>query len=129
MRRNLLSELERPPVLKVSGDPSRAEGVAAGGVGQGGIPGAPLDHVKHVAPRHRIAGELVALANAPKQWTLLILANARSSNPDVEVLVQRMMAGHFMALAAFFMQPEPRAPALLKIVLNPQGGGGTYASE
>jgi len=66
MRGNLLRVLERTAVLEVSGDSSRSKGVTAGGVGEGGFLGAPLDHIKHVAARHRIDGQPVAPFEAAK---------------------------------------------------------------
>jgi hypothetical protein len=128
MRRNLLRVFECSAVLKISGNTSRAESMAAGGVGQGGLPGAPLDHVENVAPCDGVVGQFVSLANAPKQWTFVVLANAGSLNPGVQVFVQRVMTGHLVPPAALFVKPEPGASALLKIIPNPQDGGrGRYA--
>ena len=53
--------------------------MAAGGVGQCGVFRAALYHVENIAQRHRIAGELVALANAREPGPFLVLADRRAS--------------------------------------------------
>jgi hypothetical protein len=50
MVRDLLSVLNCTPNLQVGRDASGPEGVAAGGLGQPGLPGAPLDHGQHPQP-------------------------------------------------------------------------------
>ena len=66
MGRDLLCVFERAAVLQVSSDPGRPKSMTAGGVGQAGGFGPPLDHVKHVAARHRISGQFVSFFKAPK---------------------------------------------------------------
>jgi len=66
VRGDLLSMFEGATVLQISGNPGRSECMAAGGIGKGGCFGPPLYHVKHVTADHRIAGELVALFEAPE---------------------------------------------------------------
>jgi hypothetical protein len=86
--------------LQVSRKPSRAKSMTAGGVGEAGSFGPPLDHAKHVTANHRIAGELVALFEAPKHRPLLIVADAGGGDPGVKVFVEAVMAGHLMPFAA-----------------------------
>src|SRR5713101_9727990 len=116
MRGDLLSVFEGATVLQICGNPGRSECMATGGVGKGGCFGPPLDHVQHVAADHRIAGELVALFEAPEEWSLLIAADAGGGDPGVQIFVEAVMAGHLVPLAAFFVESQPRAPALLKII-------------
>src|SRR6516225_9992137 len=55
MGRELLRMLQGAAVLEISGNPGRTKSMAAGGVGEPGSFGPPLDHVKHVAPYHHLA--------------------------------------------------------------------------
>ena len=55
---------ERAAVLQVRGNAGRAKSMTAGGIGQGGCFGPPLDHIKHVAPGYWIGGQLVTLFEA-----------------------------------------------------------------
>ena len=66
MRGELLSVFEGGTVLQVSGNPGRSECMAAGGLGKSGCFGPSLNHIEYVAADYRIAGELVALFEAPK---------------------------------------------------------------
>jgi hypothetical protein len=66
MRSDLLGVLKCSLVLKIRRNSAGAERMATSGVGQSGIFCAALYHVENIAPRHRIAGELVSLANARK---------------------------------------------------------------
>jgi hypothetical protein len=88
--------------------------MTTGRIGQGGSPGAALYHVENIAPRHGIGGELVALAKAAKQRAFLVIADTGRADPGIQVFVQRVMAGHLVALATLFMKPEPGAAALLE---------------
>ena len=103
--------------------------MTTGRIGQGGSPGAALYHVENIAPRHGIGGELVALAKAAKQRAFLVIADTGRADPGIQVFVQRVMAGHLVALATLFMKPEPGAAALLKVTLYPQGSRRTHASK
>jgi hypothetical protein len=58
--------------------------------------------IEHVTADHRIAGELVALFEAPKQRTLLIVADARGGDPGVEI----------------FSSPTPKLAARRKLGAN-----------
>src|SRR5215469_6911571 len=66
MRGDLLGMFERAAILQVCGNPGRAKSMATGGIGQGSSLGPPLDHIKHIAARHRIGSQLVALFEAAK---------------------------------------------------------------
>ena len=99
-----LGVLERAPIFEICGDAGRTESVTARGVGQAGGLGATLDHVQHVEPRHRIVGQLVALAHAAKQRPFLVAPDASSGDPDVQELLETRMAGYLVALAALLVQ-------------------------
>src|SRR5215469_639585 len=64
MRGDLLGVLQGATILQIRGNSSGAKSMTTSGVGQGGPLGPPLDHVEHVAARHGISGEFVALFEA-----------------------------------------------------------------
>src|SRR5215472_4556445 len=64
MRGDLLGVLQGATILQIRGNSGRAKSMTAGGVGQCSSLGPPLDHVEHVAARHRIGSQLVALFEA-----------------------------------------------------------------
>jgi hypothetical protein len=63
--------LESPAVQQIRRDAGGSECMAAGGIGESRLFWPPLDHLKDVEAAHGIAGEVVALVYAPKQWLFL----------------------------------------------------------
>src|SRR5713101_1759762 len=102
-----LGMFEHATVLQVGGDTGRAEGMATGRVGQGGGVRPPLDHVQHVESGHRLLAEPVALADAAKQRPLLVATDHGCREPGVQIFREGWMAGNFVSLAAFLVQPKP----------------------
>jgi hypothetical protein len=94
--------------------------VTAGGVGQGGCLRSPFDHGQNVLPRHRILSEPVSLPNRPEERPFLLGCNAGRVDPGIQIGHKIMMAGHLVTLAAFLMEPQPRALAVLEVVLDSQ---------
>jgi hypothetical protein len=129
MSGDLLRVLERSAVLHIGRDARCTKCVAAGGIGQGGGLCSPLDHGQNVLPCHRILGKLVSLPDRPEERSFLFGGNACRIDPGVQVGRKIMMARHFVTLAAFLMQPQPRALAVLEVVLDPQYRRGAHAGE
>jgi hypothetical protein len=107
VRGDLLSVFEGATVLQISGNPGRSECMAAGGVGQGGSFGPPLDHIKHITAYHRVAGELAALFEGPEERPFLVVADAGGRDPSVQIFIEAVMAGHLMPFAAFLVESQP----------------------
>jgi hypothetical protein len=78
---NLLSMLERAAILQIGCNAGRAEGMAAGGVGEAGLLRPTLDHPQHVIGIHPVLGQPVALTNAGKQPTFLVGCYAGGAEP------------------------------------------------
>ena len=85
---------------------------------EGGSHGPPIDHVKHIEAGHRPVAEPVTPAHGTKQRSLLIPGDSGRRDPGVQILFEGTMPGHLMALAAFFMQAEPRPLAMLEVVAD-----------
>ncbi len=117
----------RAAVLKVSGDAGGPEGVAASGRGETYSQRPPFDHVQHVGPRHRIVGEVAALVHAAEERLFFLVSDAGRREVGIHLCLRVVMRGHLVALAAFFMQPEPPALAVLVVVLDSHMYGGAHA--
>src|SRR5260370_750837 len=98
--------LERTAVLEVGGDPGGSERVAAGGIGQGSRFGPPFDHLEDVEARHQRAHKLVPLVHAAEQPALIVTPDASGLDVGVQVALKAWMAGHFVPLATFLVQPQ-----------------------
>jgi hypothetical protein len=103
--------------------------MAAGGIGEGGSLGTALDHMQHIESGHHSVAEKIALAHGAEQWPLFVTGDSGRCNPGVQVLFEGRMTGHFMALTAFFMQSQPPAFTMLKIVADLHADGGTDPGE
>jgi hypothetical protein len=110
--------LQRASGLQIRRNAGRAKGVAAGGVGEAGGLSPALDHVQHIKPGHRTFTKPVALAHVAEERPFLAAANSRRCDPGVQVSLETGMAGHLVALAALFVQAEPPAFAMLKVVAD-----------
>ena len=129
VRRDMLGVLDRPPVLQISRYPRRAERVAARGGGESGFERPALYHPQHVRARHGIRRELPLLVDAPKERRFLFVPDARSFEIRIEVCLGIVVRRHLMALAAFLMQPDPPALAVLVVVLDAHVDHGRDARE
>src|SRR5207253_1803770 len=89
----------------------------------------PLDHVEDVEPRHRLVCQLVALVHAAEETPLGVAGDPRSPDVGVQVALKAWMAGHLMAFAALFVQPEPQPLPMLEKVANPHRHRRTHPGE
>jgi len=105
--RDGLGVLERPAILQIRRDTGSPEGVATGGIGEGGGLRPPLDHLEDVKPRHGLVRELVPLVHTAEETPLVVADNARRLDVGVQVAHKTRMAGYLMTLAALLMEPEP----------------------
>ena len=127
---HLLGDFELAAVLEISGDARGAEGVAADLRLDPGRQRPPANHPPHIGLQHGPVGQLAAapLARA-EQWPLAVLANAGSGDIFLQIAVQIVMGGHLVFLAAFFVEPDPAAPALNKEILDPHTDHRAHAGE
>jgi len=80
--------------------------------------------------RHCICREPVsASARRAEEGRLLCLEDLGRLQISVKIGLQVVMAGHFVALAAFFVQAHPPAFAGGKVILNPHRDDSAYARE
>jgi hypothetical protein len=56
--------------------------------------------------------------DAPKEWNLLLFLDTGSLQISINVVFGVVMGWHFMAFLALFMEPEPPALAVLKVIFN-----------
>jgi hypothetical protein len=66
---------------------------------------------------------------ARKRDPFLFGGNAGRIDPGIQVGRKIMMARHFVTLAAFLMEPQPRALAVLEVVLDSKRRSGAHAGE
>src|SRR6266851_5425516 len=71
----------------------------------------------------------VSLPNRPEERPFLFGRNAGHLDPGIQVGRKIMMARHFVTLAAFLMEPQPRALTVLEVVLDSQRRSGAHAGE
>ena len=77
-----------------------------------------LHHPEHVRARHRIRRDLPPLVHAPEERRLLFVPDAGRIEIRIEIRFGIVVAGDFVPLAAFFMQPNPPPLAVLVIVFD-----------
>ena len=95
-----------------------------------GIGGAALDHGVGVDAGQGGAGELLGLAaDGAEQRPLGIIGEAGAFDILSQILLEIMVAGHFVALAAFLSQAHPEPPAFVVNVFDLHAEGGTDAGE
>jgi len=130
VRRHQLSILQGPAVVEIGGNPGGAERVAANIPTHSRLARAPLNHLPHMDARHRIFGELIGTAaGRAEEGRLLRFKDAGRLQIGIKIAFQVMMARHFMALAAFFMQAHPPAFAGGIVILDPHRYDGAHARE
>jgi hypothetical protein len=79
----------------------------------------PADHPVGIGLGHRAARKLARAEEGRRKEKGLWVNEACAVDISVQVGIQIVMAGHFMALTAFFVQPDPGAPLLDVNILNP----------
>lgn len=110
---------QRAAVLEIGRDAGRPEAVVAGFRGNAGGSEAPPDHRVGVGLGERGPGQPPGAApNRAEQWPLRVVAQARAVEVGDQVLLQIVVAGHGMPLAAFLMEPHPQAAVLNIHVLD-----------
>ena len=70
-----------------------------------------------------------AAGGGAEEGTLAVIADAGGLDIGVEIGFEIVVRRHLMALAAFFVQPDPPALALRVIVLDAHGDDGADAGE
>ena len=127
--RDSLGVLQCATVLQIGRNSGGPKCMTARGVGKRGRFRTALDHVKHVESRHWSVAQPVGLAQFTEKWALLVAADSSGGNPGVEVLLKTGMAGHFVALTAFFMQAKPPTLPMLKVISDFHGDRRTDPGE
>src|SRR5689334_6365499 len=103
--------------------------MTAGGVGEVSGPCSTLYHMQHIESGHWSIAEPVTFAHVAKERPLFITGNSSRADPGVQVLFKARVTGHFMALSTFFMQSQPPAFTMHKIVADLHPNGGADARE
>lgn len=117
-------------ILQVNGDPGGAKAVVGNAALDAGRFGAALDDTEGVHTAHALSGELVgAAASGSEEGSFGVLLQAGRCDVGVEVLLGLVMAGDFMELAAFFVEPQPAAFALGIVVLDQHPDRRGHARE
>lgn len=120
--------LQRTAIFQIGRDPRRAKGMVANRRLDSGGECPPAHHGMGIGLRQGIAAQLPGAAgNGPEQGPLGIRLDAGPHQVGMQVLLERVMAGHLVPLAAFLAQPHPQ-PVLLPVHvfhLHRQGGPDT----
>ncbi len=86
---------------------------------------AALDHAIRIDPVHGLAAqEAGAAKGGAEEGALAIVPETGCLDIFIQKGFELVMRRHFMALAAFFVQPDPPAHAVGKIILDPHGDDG-----
>lgn len=110
MPSHLLGHLQPPAVLQIRCNSGRAKTVTTDASANPGFRGAPLNHLVHIRLRQRISSQRTA-SKGGKQGSRRILGETRSSKPLLQILLEGMVAGHLIDLAAFSRRRiHPRRP-------------------
>jgi hypothetical protein len=122
--------LQGASVFEVCRDTGRSEGVITDLGGDAGGGGAAADHGVGVGlGQGRGAQHPPPPLYGPKQRPLGIAAQSAAVQIGVQVGLQGMVAGHFVALAPLLMKPDPEASVLDVNVLDLHPQGGAHACE
>lgn len=108
---------EQAVVFEIGGDACRAEGMAASTCTKPGFKHLALDHPVDILLVKRTANTRLPAARA-EQEALRLHGNAGNGDIFVEILLQSVMAGHLVLLAALLVQPHPTPAPLCVIVLH-----------
>ena len=117
-------------VADEDGDSGCPEGVTASGCREAGTFGAPFDHTERVVAGQTLSSQAALSVKRSEEGSLLVLQiDACRFDVCIEILLGQMMGWNLMALAAFLVQADPPALALLVVVVNAHLHRGTDASE
>src|SRR3954469_23480275 len=115
-----LGILERATGLKIRGDTSGAENMAAELLLEPSLGGASADHPIGVDAVHRLTGQGAgSAARGAEEGAFTVVTDAGSHEIFVDKGFGLVMRRHFMVLAAFLVQPHPPAFAVRIIVMDP----------
>ena len=91
---------------------------------------AALDHAVGIDAVHRFVGEHAAVPHGgAEEGALAAVADAGRVEIRVQIGFERVMRWHLMALAAFFMEPDPPTLALGVVVVDAHVHHGADAGE
>src|SRR5208337_4699126 len=122
VRRHRLGIFERAACFEVGRYPGRSERMAPDPDSRAEIGSAALDHAPCVDTVHRLVGQRAgATGGGAEQGSLAVVADDGGLNVGIKVGFEIVMRRHFMALAAFLVQPDPPALALGIVVLDAHG--------
>lgn len=132
MCRDLLGVLERSTPFKVGGNSGCPERVATDLRFDAGCLRAPADHSPGVRLCHRVERERpadLATRHRPEDWSFSLIPKIRGREVGVQILLEQVVTGNVMSLAAFLMEAKPPALALRIVVLDFQTERGVDARE
>ena len=128
MRGDSLGALERTAIEQVGGDAGGPKGVAIGLTESDGGD-APLDHPEHIHPAHPVRAESACARHRAPQGRPFLGGDPGGGEKDVERGLRLVVDRHGVVLAAFFLEPQPPALALLVVVLDAQVDALVLASQ
>jgi hypothetical protein len=116
---DLLRDFEFAAVLQIRRDAGRAESMIANPRLDAGRFRAPADDAVGVLLEEGIGGKLAGLtAGAAEEIAVDVIGDAGRFDIVVQTMIETMMAGDVVLLAAFLVQAHPTAATLNKIVTN-----------
>ena len=123
MPSHLLGVLETPVVFQINRDTGSPPRVTSNGGEKAGRLGSFSDRSPGVVPVKRSSGYCCSSRiNALEQW--LAALETRDLNVLVQNLLEQVMYGHIMLLAAFFVESQPPARAVMIVVVDFEFGMG-----
>ena len=91
--------------------------------------GAALDHHVDVGLGQRLAAGELAVPHGGEEGSGRLAGQAGSGQPFIQELLEVVVAGELVDLAAFFVQPHPAAALLDVVVFDLHCDGGADAGE
>ena len=119
MRGDRLGTLERAAIEQIRRDARGPEGVAIGLAEPDGFD-ASLDHPEHIHPAHPARAHPAGPRHRAPQGRVFLGRDPGRGEIGLRLVVDR----HGVVLAAFFLEPQPPALALLVVVLHAHADDG-----
>src|ERR1700693_2454058 len=91
-------------------------------------PNLPLDHPVRVLLPHGSSHARLS-AGGTEQEAIGLAGDAGCGDILIEILLQRVVAGHLVLLAALLVQSDPATPSLRIVVLHLHSENGVYPGE
>jgi len=118
-----LRVFDRAAIFKIRGDSCCAKSVAASRGREPGSAGATLNHSENIGAAGSLFGENFGFpASGAEEGSLLFLGPRKRLQVFVEIRFGVMVGRDFMKFSTLFVEPEPRALAVL-VVKRPRQGG------